>query len=68
MDYIVQGRTKEGETVYYTGKAGAGFVSSVYGEAFTYSTLERARKRATMLNVGRDVHEIHFMVPVGEAA
>jgi hypothetical protein len=66
MNYIVQGRTADGNTVYYTGRAGQAFISTDKRDAFTYPSLNAARARATMLNQGTATHGIRFMVPVGE--
>ena len=46
MDYRVEGRKENGETVYYTGRAGKGFVSDQLCDAFTYVSLDGARRRA----------------------
>lgn len=65
-EYKVIGRTREGETVYYTGRAGQAFVSKQAEEAFGYDGLEAARRRATNLNQMTEIHGIRFIVPVGE--
>lgn len=65
-DYRVEGRKEDGSTVYYTGKAGQAFVSNQLCDAFTYVSLEGARRRATMLNGGTVLHGVRFMVPVGD--
>jgi hypothetical protein len=66
MQYIVMGRTAEGETLYYTGKAGKEFVSASLHDAFSYYSIEGARRRATTLNQGTDMHGIRFFAPCGE--
>jgi hypothetical protein len=66
MDYTVVGRDANGNTLYYTGKAGQGFVSTVAAAAFSYPSLESARRRATNLNQMTEIHGIRFIVPVGE--
>lgn len=64
--HILQGRDAEGNSVYYTGKAGQSFVSAKSEEAFGYDSLEAARRRATNLNQMTSIHGFRFMVPVGE--
>jgi hypothetical protein len=64
--YRVIGRTKEGKTLYYTGRAGQFFVNPEPQSAFWYDSLEAARRRATNLNVGTLIHGIRFFVPCGE--
>lgn len=66
VKFKVIGRTREGETVYYTGRAGQAFVSKQAEEAFGYDGLEAARRRATNLNQMTEIHGIRFIVPIGE--
>lgn len=68
LKFFVIGRTREGETVYYTGRAGQAFVSPKPEEAFGYESLEVARRRAANFNRMTEIHGIRFMVPVGENA
>ena len=63
----VMGRTAEGGTVWYTGRAGAAFISANESEAFRYS-IEGARRRALNLNRGTAMHGIRFVAVVGELA
>lgn len=64
----VIGRTAAGETVWYTGRAGKGFVSALAGDAFLYETVEAARRRASILNRGTLLHGIWFVACVGDLA
>jgi hypothetical protein len=63
----VLGRTQDGGTVWYTGRAGAGFISTDARDAFRYS-VDGARARALMLNRGTQFHGIRFVAVVGDAA
>lgn len=63
----VLGRTASGETVWYTGRAGAGFISTDARDAFRYS-IDGARARALNLNRGTAFHGIRFVAVVGDAA
>lgn len=64
----VIGRAANGDTVWYTGKAGAAFVSADAVDAFQGYSLEGARNRATMLNRGTVVHGIRFVACTGDLA
>jgi hypothetical protein len=64
----VIGRTQDGQTVWYTGRAGAGFVSADPNEAFKGYSLERARNRALNLNRGTCLHGIYFVACTGDLA
>lgn len=64
--YTVVGRSEQGDTFYYTGRAGQAFVSKLIGEAFAYPSLFEARRRALNLNRMTALHGIRFFVPVGE--
>lgn len=66
MNIPVIGRTEKGDTVWYTGRAGSGFVSVNQADAFTYASVESARLRATNLNRGTAIHGIRFVAVVGE--
>jgi hypothetical protein len=63
----VLGRTADGNTVWYTGRAGAAFVSTDPSEAFRYS-VDGARRRALNLNRGTAFHGIRFVAVVGDLA
>lgn len=63
MKTLVIGRTNEGNTVYYTGRAGSLFVSASLAEAFTYDSTEGARRRAANLNQMTPIHGIRFFSP-----
>ena len=64
----VIGRTQTGETVFYTGRAGDGFVSSDPKDAFLYQSVDAARGRAKSLNGGTPLHGIWFVACVGDLA
>lgn len=64
--YPVMGRGADGETVWYTGRAGKEFVSHDPKDAFTYGAIEGARNRAKSLNVGAPIHGIWFVAPTGD--
>jgi hypothetical protein len=60
----VVGRREDGSTVWYTGKAGQEFVSENPADAWTYPTVESARRRAFNLNHGTSIHGIRFVAAV----
>jgi len=64
--FPIVGRTINGDTVFYTGRAGEGWVSANPAEAFMGFSLEGARKRAIYLNRGLQLHGIFFIVPTGD--
>lgn len=64
MSFAIRGVRENGGVVWFTGRAGEGFVSEERGEAFESFSLEGARRRAMSLNAMTAVHGIHFMVPV----
>lgn len=61
MDYILRGRKANGDTVYYTGKAGAGFIHESLLSAFSWAGQEGARRRAMNLNQMTAIHGVHFI-------
>jgi hypothetical protein len=64
----IVGRTADGKTVWYTGRAGDGWVSSNPKEAFLGFSLEGARSRATQFNRMTAVHGIYFVACAGDLA
>jgi len=64
----IVGRTAEGGTLWYTGRAGEGFVSTNPKEAFLGYSLEGARNCAARLNRMTPVHGIRFVACVGDLA
>lgn len=60
--FIVEGKTKNGDAVYYTGRAGNGFVSKNKSVAFLYQTKGAATLRVSSLNAGSPLHGIRFYV------
>lgn len=63
MTYAVAGTTKDGSKVYYTGRAGAGWVSPSKSESFTYGA-EGAAYKATLFNKATALHGITFQAEV----
>ena len=59
--YIVRGRTVEGNEVFYTGKAGQAFISTLRGESFGYTSQWQAQARAKNLNCMSDIHGVLFI-------
>lgn len=60
--YFVHGRDRNGNRVYYTGRAGAGFISPDGNEAFRYDSRQAAQARAMNLNRMTAAHGVHFTV------
>lgn len=58
---LVRGITKNGDEVFYTGKAGPAFVSAHTAEAFTGYNLEGARAKALTLNKMTELHGVRFI-------
>ena len=63
---LILGTTADGAEVFYTGRAGDGWVSADVKEAFRYDSLEQARRKAMIFNQATPLHGIRFMVPCGE--
>jgi hypothetical protein len=57
---IISGKTKDGETVVYTGKAGPGWVSPNVADAFDGYSIDGARAKAVRLNAMTALHGITF--------
>ena len=64
----VVGRTADGKTVWYTGKAGSEFVSSDPKAAFKGYSVDNARRRALQLNRMTPMHGIYFVACTGDMA
>lgn len=64
----VIGRHADGTEVWYTGRAGSAFVSTNPRDAFRYSTVGEARRRAAVLNNGSLLHGYWFVACVGDRA
>ena len=62
----VIGRTTDGSTVWYTGRAGQASMSTDAREAFVYATVEEARHRAALLNRMTPLHGVSFVACVGD--
>jgi len=61
-EYVVRGVDVIGTESFYTGKTGNDFVSNSISDAFGYSGLAAARKRASMLNNSALIHGWRFIV------
>jgi hypothetical protein len=61
---LVRGVKADGTEVFYTGRAGDGFVSPDRADAFYGYTLEGARRQAAVLNQGTGIHGIRFVAVV----
>ena len=59
--HIVRGLRRNGDEVFYTGRAGTGFVSPDVRDAFVYISHPSARNRATTLNHTEPIHGIWFI-------
>jgi hypothetical protein len=64
----VIGRCANGSTVWYTGRAGSGFISGNPKDAFLGYSLEGARRCATNLNRMTPAHGVYFVACVGDDA
>jgi hypothetical protein len=58
--YVAGVGTLNGKQFFYTGRAGADFVSESRAEAFTYQTKEGAEYRANVLNLSTKTHCVTF--------
>jgi hypothetical protein len=61
MAYRVTG-LKNGETLYYTGRAGEGWVSRDEGESWEFETRRAASEKRATFNKFTPVHGVHFVV------
>lgn len=59
------GVARNDQKVFYTGRAGEGWVSANEAEAFPYSTYEAAKDRANQHNKWTALHGIHFVADCG---
>jgi hypothetical protein len=60
--YILRALDKEGNIMFYTGKAGMDWLSSYRYEAFEYETLEAAFLKSTNFNRMEPVHGYWFVI------
>lgn len=59
--YLIRGLRADGAEVWYTGRAGDGWVSGDKREAFACLTLEGARARALNFNRMTALHGVRFV-------
>lgn len=59
--YILRGLDAEGREFFYTGKAGAGWVSSIRSESFGYVSQHVAREKAKVFNGCTELHGLRFI-------
>ena len=64
--YPIVGTDRSGKRVWYTGKAGDGFISHNPKDAFMGYSLEGARHRAKILNRMTGLHGVYFVACVGD--
>lgn len=65
LPFVLFGLDRDDRKVYYTGRAGDGWVSTDPKEAFTYETYAHANGRARVFNQWTDLHGIHFIADNG---
>lgn len=59
--FTVRGLLADGTEVWYTGRAGDGFISHAKAEAFEYRSLDAARTKALALNHMTALHGVRFV-------
>ena len=59
--FFVRGVTADGVEVYYTGRAGDGWVSADGNMAFRYDSREAAQRKALAFNRMTAVHGLRFV-------
>jgi hypothetical protein len=65
MTYILRALDKEGNVMFYTGKAGMDWLSPYKYEAFEYATKKAAGWKATHFNRMEPIHGYWFVcIPV----
>jgi hypothetical protein len=62
MNYVLRGLDKEGNVLYYTGRAGMDWLSFDRSNAFCYPVKELAQERAKRFNKMEPVHGYWFIV------
>jgi hypothetical protein len=60
-NFLVRGLKADGTEVFYTGRAGEGWVSTSRSDGFAYATIEVARNKATGFNRMMTVHGVRFI-------
>lgn len=63
MIWAIIGVFTDGTKKFYTGRSGVENFVGTFDEAFTYTTLEGARRQATQLNKMTAIHGWRFYVP-----
>ncbi len=58
--YVLRALDDAGNEFFYTGRAGSGWVSPDVIDAFTYTDLDHARRKATQFNRFTTVHCLRF--------
>jgi hypothetical protein len=61
MTYLLRASDRAGNIGFYTGKAGPEWVNNQIGNAFAYSSLEAARRKATLFNRMEELHHMRFI-------
>ena len=64
--YVLRGLNADGVKFFYTGRAGAGWISSDASEAFVYASIEGARRRAVSFNRASEIHGVWFIAVTRE--
>ncbi len=59
--YILRGLDADGNEMFYTGKAGTGWVSVNRNDAFTYHHQDVARDKAKLFNTRMPLHGLRFI-------
>jgi len=59
--YVLRALDANGNESFYTGRAGAGWVSADKAEAFPYFNLEGARRKAMLFNKNMPLHGLRFL-------
>lgn len=59
--FLLRALNEAGDEFFYTGRAGSGWVSPSFREAFTYETQEVARAQALRHNRYSELHGLRFI-------
>ena len=67
--YVLEAKNQKGQFLgFYTGRAGEGFIHREAPEAFTFTLLEGARRKATCMNRMTPVHGVAFVAVRADGA